>query len=422
MSRITKLFLILFVINFAVFAVSEAVHLNDYLLYLFLLPVTITVSLILLIIEAVRISRKTYRAKDVLQRKSYRKRSLLIVTGVVIGLGVGFVILCFDSGYKIPGRDKHKNWPIFPGSSNPDISINAVPDLYIFNLEAINGTPYYLVNFTRDSIQFHDRNIGGQHLLGIIDNSGKFILEYKNNVTAFVNGKNIIIKEVSYETLKYPINCDVFNIATLSLSKAKINAIPMPLAYNDFSDLYYKNEHSQIDFKVKYGSDFYDNLQGIASFEESPAYAGDTSAERGYSLYKDNKGNLYEVEDYNNNFQLSVLNPQLMGYKLKPSDLNSKSISENIKPADKSIIIDNDMAGGDKGWLFSFYQTWRMYYTATVGNHSTSFKLDGGEKDKPYIKFYQLNRASRNHDTLVLVADGKVYRLFNVKTPNIINE
>jgi len=418
MSRITKLFLILFVINFAIFSISEAVHVNDYLLYLFVLPVTITVSVILLIIETVRISRNKYAAKDAAQRKLHRKRSLLIFTGIIIGLGVGFIILCFDSGYKIPGRDKHKNWPMFPGGTNPRISISAVPDLYIFNLEAINDTPYYLVNFTRDSIQFHDSNIGGQHLFGIINSSGKFILEYKNNVTAFVDGKNIIIKEVSYETLKYPITCDVFNSATSSLSKVKINAIPMPLSYTDFSDIYYRNEQSQIDFKAKYSSDFYNELQGIASFEEGPTYTSDTSAERGYSLYKDGKGNLYELEDYNNSYQLIVLNPKLSGYKLKPSDFNSNSIADQIKPADKSIIIDNEMAGGDKGFFFSFYQTWLMYYTATVGNKSTSFKLDGGEKDKPYITFYQLNKATREQDSLVVYADGKVYKLFKKNTSN----
>jgi hypothetical protein len=411
MSRIIKLFLILFVINFAVFAISEAVHLNDYFLYLFILPVTITVSVILLIIETVRISRKSYAAKDAIQRKSYRKRSFFIFAGIVIGLGVGFIILCFDSGYTIPGRDKHKNWPMFPRSSNPSISISAVPELYIFNLEAINGTPYYLVNYTRDSIQFRDNNMGGQHLFGIINSSGKFILEYKNNVTAFVDGKNIIIKEVSYEALKYPINCDVFNVATLSLSKAKINAMPMPLSYTDFSELYYKNEKSQIDFKVKYSSDFYNKLQGIASFEENPTYTGDTSAERGYSLYKDDTGNLYEVEDYNNNFQLSVLNPKLSGYKLKPSDLNSKSIADNIKPADKSIIIDNEMAGGNKGFFFSFYQTWLMYYKVTLAGESTYFKLEGGDKDKPYTNFYQLNNVDRATDTLVFLADNRIWKV-----------
>lgn len=423
MSKLTKLFLILIVINFAIFAISEAAHLNDFILYLFLLPVSITVSVILLIIEAVRTSRKSYIAKDAAKRKASRKRSLLIFMGIVIGLGIGWVILCFTSGYKIPGRDKHKDWPLFPGSSNPQVALKAIPDLYIYNLEPIKNTSYYAIFFSRDSIQFYDSSIGGQHLFGIIDKTGKIKFETDKSVSAYLDNDRIIIKEVNYEKQKYPVTCDVINTTTLTVSKEQINAMPVPLTYDEFSEIYYKGDQAQADFRTKYTTDFYKNLQGIAPLEQDPVYSGGDSLDHGYGFYKDDKGNLYELEEYNNDAQLDALSPQVSGYKLKPGDYSYKTVAPNIKLSDKSIIINNEITNGgfsffgtsnnnSDGILFSFYQTWLMYYTANVGRHNTSFKLEGGDKDKPYTTFYQLNQPKRETDTLLFVADSRVWKVY----------
>ena len=144
---------------------------------------------------------------------------------------------------------------------------------------------------------------------------------------------------------------------------------------------------------------------------------------RRYGFYKDDKGNLYELENYNNDVQLDALSPQVSGYKLKAGDYSSKTVAPNIKMADKSIISDNEISNGgfslfstsnsnSNGIFFSFYQTWLMYYTATVGRHSTSFKLEGGEKDQPYTTFYQLNNTKRDTDTLLFVADSRVWMVY----------
>jgi len=423
MGKLIKLFLILIVINFAIFAISDATGVDDFALYFFMLPVSVTVSVILFIIEAIRTSHKTYIAKDATQRKASRKRSLLIFVGIVIGLGIGWVILCFSSGYKIPGRDKHKNWPVFPGSSNPQVALKAIPDLYIYNLEPIKNTPYYAIFFSRDSIQFHDSSIGGQHLFGIIDKTGKIKYETDKSVSAYLDNGRIIIREVNYEKQKYPVTCDVIDTATLTLSNAQINAMPVPLTYDEFSEIYYKSDQAQADFRTKYTTDFYKNLQGIAPIEQDPVYGDSDSLDRGYGFYKDHKGNLYELDDYNNDAQLDALSPQVSGYKLKPGDYTNKTIAPNIKLSDKSIISDNEITGGIStsygkpnggrdGIFFSFYQTWLMYYTAIVGRNSTSFKLEGGQKDKPYITFYQLNQVKRDTDTLLFVADNRVWKVF----------
>ena len=199
--------------------------------------------------------------------------------------------------------------------------------------------------------------------------------------------------------------------------------MPVPLTYDEFSDIYYKSDQAQADFKTKYTTDFYKNLQGIAPIEQDPVYGSSDDLYRGYGFYKDDKGNLYELEEYNNDAQLDALSPQVSGYKLKPGNYSYKTATPNIKMADKSIIINNEISNGgfslfstsnsnSDGILFSFYQTWLMYYTAKVGRNSTSFKLEGGDKDQPYTTFYQLNQPKRDTDTLLFAADNRVWKVY----------
>ena len=79
MGKTLKLAAILFVINFAIFAIGDAVHLDDFVLYLFILPVSITVSVILLIVAAIQNARKSYLAKDEVQRSRSRKKTFIIL-------------------------------------------------------------------------------------------------------------------------------------------------------------------------------------------------------------------------------------------------------------------------------------------------------------------------------------------------------
>lgn len=415
MGKLLKLAFILLVINIAIFAVGDALHVNDFLLYLFLLPVSISVSLILFIIAVIKNIRNRYLAKDTLQRKASRKKGLIIFGCVVALLIVAYITFIFACGFKIPGRDRHKNWPYFPGSSNKEIILKADPDLYIYNIEPLKNTPYYLIHFTRDSIQFYNSNVGGMEYFGIIDNSGNFKVTYNKSTMQFTDGSRVIVKDEMYgDDAKLPQTCDVYDIKTLFRTEEQINNIPIPATKEEFDEAY-GTEHGQTRFKEKYQTAFFKNLTGIRSIEtKSDRYYGGGDY-RGYTVYKDDNGKLYKTASYDDSSQLDLLSPQVAGYTLSKSDTPDKSKASNILPSGESIILYNDVNSGiGSGYnlFYEYHQTWLLYYTAFIGRNSTSFKLEGSDRDTPYTDFYQLNKVSKDNDTLIFVAENKLWRLF----------
>jgi len=413
MGKTLKLAIVLFVINFAIFAVGDALHVNDFVLYLFILPVSITVSVILLIIAAIKNARNNYLAKDDLQRRQSRKKSFIILGCVVAGLLIAYVTFMFACGYKIPGRDRHKNWPYFPGSSNPEMVLAPIPNLYIYNIEPLQGTPYYLVHFTRDSVMFNDVNTGGRELqnFGIMDNKGNFKIEYQKTTLEFIDGDRIIVKENTYgDEQKLPETCDIIDIKTLTKTQDQVNKIPLPATREEFDESY-GTEQGQARFKAKYQTEFFRNLSGVRSVELSSYY--DSGNYRGYSLYKDAAGKLYKTVSYDDNSQLDMLSPQVTGYTSVKNTFGIKTIAPNIKQSGESIVLYNEANGGygSSGLFYEYHQTWLLYYSAAIGTNVTSFKLEGGEKNDPYTTFYQLNKVTQERDTLVFVAENKIYKL-----------
>jgi hypothetical protein len=412
MGKILKLFIILFIINFAVFAIGDAVHVDDFLLYLFLLPVSITVSITVLIVSAIRNARTNYLAKGEVQRKTSRKRNYIVLGCVVTGLVIAYVAIMFACGYKLPGRDRHKNWPYFPGSSNPEMVLTPVPNLYIYNIQPIEKTPYFLVHFTRDSVLYHEVSVGGgMHNFGITDSNGNFKIEYPKSTVEFMDGENIIVKEDNYSEGKLPAWCDVIDLKTLTINKVQINKIPLAATKEDL-DKAYGTEKERIRFKEKYQTEFFRKLKGVESIESDKYSAGGNY--RGYVLFKDSNGHFYQTATYDETSLLDILSPQVAGYTSPKNAFGLESKAPNIKPTGEPIILYNDANGGlgSSGLYYEYHQTWLLYYSAVVGQNVTSFKIEGSDKNAPYTTFYQLNKAARNSDTLVFVADGKIYKLY----------
>jgi hypothetical protein len=413
MGKTLKLFIILFIINFAIFAIGDATHVNDYVLYLFLLPVSIIVSIIVLIVSAIRNARTNYLAKGEVQRKTSRKRNYIVLSCILAGLFVAYVLIMFACGYKLPGRDRHKNWPYFPGSSNPEMVLTPVPDLYIYNIQPIKNTPYFFMHFTRDSVLYHEVSVGGgMHNFGITDSNGNFKIEYQKSTVEFLNGENIIVQEENYSEGKLPALCDVIDLKTLTINKVQINKIPFAASKEDL-DKAYGTEQERIHFKEKYQTEFFRNLKGVESIEPDKYNAGGNY--RGYTLFKDTNGSLYQTATYDETSLLDILSPQVAGYTSPKNAFGLESKAPNIKPTGEPIILYNDANGGlgSSGLYYEYHQTWLLYYSALVGQNVTSFKIEGSDKNAPYTTFYQLNKAERNSDTLVFVADGKIYKLYN---------
>jgi hypothetical protein len=249
------------------------------------------------------------------------------------------------------------------------------------------------------------------HNFGFIDGNGNFKIEYPKSTVEFMDGENIIVKEDNYSEEKLPAWCDVIDLKTMTINKVQINKIPLAATKEDL-DKAYGTEKERIRFKEKYQTEFFRKLKGVESIESDKYSAGGNY--RGYVLFKDSNGHLYQTETYDETSLLDILSPQVAGYDSQKNAFGLESKAPNIKPTGEPIILYNDANGGlgSSGLYYEYHQTWLLYYSAVVGQNVTSFKIEGSDKNAPYTTFYQLNKAARNSDTLVLVADGKIYKLY----------
>lgn len=419
MNKTLKTFLILAALNI-LFAIIGVVTGADGFALLILLTLSIIISVLIIVGVFIAQTRKKYLEKDHTGRKKARKMGIIIVICTLIILVIGWTVLSFKSGYKIPESDKHKHWSYFPKGSDSNVSIQPLDSMYIYNLAGIEGTEYYPVQFTKDSIEFYDSNIGGQVLFGIMDREGKLKAAYDKAVSAYIDGDRIIVIPATYGDEKPPTVCDVYNIKTLELKKEPINLIVLPEKYDSYSGPY-SSEDGKERFIKKYRTPFFENLEGVKSFEEKPVYPA-SDKNRGYGLYKDKEGRLYQTDSYDNSYSLDILSPQCNSYTLTVSEFGVKTKTRNIKEAETPIIYKNNLNsgvsiaygspnGGHDGVYFNYYQTWLMYYTINIGSTTTSFKVEGGEKDWPYIRFYQLNDVKNDTDTLYFIAESKIWKV-----------
>lgn len=419
MNKTLKTFLILAALNI-LFAIIGVVTGADGFALLILLTLSIVISVLIIVIVFIVQTRKKYLEKDHTGRKKARKMGIIIVISTLIILAIGWTILSFNSGYKIPESDKHKDWSYFPKGNNPDVIIAPLDSMYVYNLATIKNADYYPVQFTKDSIEFYDSNIGGQVLFGIMDREGKLKAAYDKAVSAYIDGDRIIVIPATYGDEKPPTICDVYNIKTLELKKEPINLIVLPEKYDSYSGPY-SSEDGKERFIKKYRTPFFENLEGVKSFEEKPVYPA-SDKNRGYGLYKDKEGRLYQTDGYDSSYSFDILSPQCSSYTLTVSEFGVKTKADNIKQAEIPIIYKNNLNsgvsiaygspnGGHDGIYFNYYQTWLMYYTINIGNTTTSFKLEGGEKDWPYIRFYQLNHPVKDSDALYFIAESKIWKV-----------
>lgn len=419
MNKTLRTFFILAAIN-ALFAIAGVTFDMDGLAMLLLLTASIVISLLIVLIVFIVQTRKKYVSKDTIERKKSKRMMILIAIITVVVLAISWVVLSFQSGYKIPTSDKHKDWSYFPVGSNPDMIIEPIKNLYIYNVVSVKDSDYYFVHFTNDSIEFYDSNIGGQVRFGIMNGQGDFKIKYDKEVYALLSddGTRLIVMETTYGNDPMPLTCDVYNTKTLELTKEPLNSISIPEAFDP-----YLNEDGKKEYIKKYGNTFFENLKGVKSLEEKPIYAA-SDKNRGYILYEDNEGKLYKLDDYEKAYSLNILCEKCNSYTLEVSEYGAKTKVANITMNEEPIIFKNNLNsgvsiaygspnGGTDGVYFGYYQTWLMYYTATIGKNTTSFKVEGGEKDWPYIRFYQLNTVSKDNDTLYVIAESKIWKIYH---------
>jgi hypothetical protein len=340
------------------------------------------------------------------------KRRWIIGIGIVASLCLLFVIFIFKNGYKLPQRDKHKNWKLFPFGSNASLQIRPIDGIYIFMLQPLTGTDLFLISFQTDSAKFHDVN-SGVRVFAIIDHRGSIKLKYENDVSVYYDSSRVIIAETNYGQRKKPFYCDVYDLMLQKVSRQAVSEIVL----TGGSQLFAKDPDGNKSQLKKTQDSFFKSLHGVKAFDIS--YSPAAPAYRGYLIYTDGLGKLYSAPPQRD-IDLYKLCPQCEGYYNAPPIFNAAVNGANIKLSDSSIIYENNFRYGiELGFskhqgrigifYLSAYQTWLMYHTLTIGDKATSFKTEGSDKDRPYTSFYQLNTPQRAGDTLFFAANSRLW-------------
>lgn len=332
-----------------------------------------------------------------------------IFATIALALLAAYVILAFQNGYRFPDRDKHPDWAMFPKGNNSKVSITPIENLYLSNLQAVPGTSAeYMIFYVTDK----DGLGNGIYNFGIINDRGDLKVKYESQDPVFYDDKRIIIPPSRFAADSSD-TCDVYNTMTGEFSKQTILPLQLPETLEAFGG-------DTAAYVKKYQDTFFKNLKGVSSFEDRAIYPGNKNRSRGYILFTDTAGNLYQSKESSMQ-ELYLLCPGCNGYELEGSAYVSGIHAENVRKADEPSLRDNDIRFGYRlimgsptgqggGWYFMVLHTWEMYYTASFGGNTTSFKVEGSEKDESYTKIYQLNKPGTN-DPLVIVAQNRIWRL-----------
>ncbi|ALM50077.1 hypothetical protein AMR72_14945 [Flavobacterium psychrophilum] len=417
MKKTLTVLIVLVVINVLIVPLFFLLSFDD-LGVLIISVFSIAISLLILIIVFVVELRTRYVAKNAQQRVTSRKRGLIIVAGIIVVFAIIFIVVSFNNGYKIPQRDRHKDWSEFPKGSNPDIAIDSINGLYITNIDLAPGSDYYFIHFISDTISY-DQGVDGVISFGIMDKNCNMIVKYEDRVSVYTDTNRIIVVKNIFGQEAQPDFCDVYDTRTLKHTKEKLNLLEVPARFK-----YYPEPGEPVftreEFYKRYRSDFFDTMTGLKEFLDIPSNSEDY---RGYGLYVDTKRNIYTLKNYEDNTTLDVLCGNCNGYNVKNS-IDYKNNTKNIVMHDASIISDNHLSsgislgfgnpngGGGDMVYFNYYQTWLMYYTIHLGDKTTSFKAEGGDKDIPYLNFIQLNEPKNNSDTLYLAANTRLWKVY----------
>jgi len=421
MKKTLKLLIVLVIINILIVGISFMLGLGDMGTVVVLIFSSI-ISLVILVITFFLQLHTSYSNKNPTQKSVSRKRGWIITVGIVVGALVIFVVASFMNGYKIPQWDKHKDWGEFPKSSNPDVVIDSIKGLFITNIDTAPESDYYFVHFTSDTPNHYDAVNNGSIEFGIMDKHCKMKIKYTGKVSAYLGTDKLFVLSDEEENDSVTFFCDVYDTKTLKRSRQEIHFLDIPVRFEYYPDPG-DPQYTKKQFYEKYRSDFFDTLKGVKSLDEN---APSEDNYRGYILYTDNEGKLYRLKDYKDNTTLDVLCAKCYGFQ-QTATANYTVSTKNIVMLDESILWKNDLnsglsisygnpnGGGNDGFYFNYYHTWLMYYTVHLGTSKTSFKAEGGGKDKPYLNFLQLNQPKYNTDTLYFAADNKLWRVYNKK-------
>ncbi len=234
----------------------------------------------------------------------------------------------------------------------------------------------------------------------------------------FLHNQRVVIMPTDYGQQKKPVYYEIYDLLSGKISRQLVSEIKLPQSLSSYANGLV-GDSVTANYRMRFQNSFFKNLRGLKSFEIN--YAPSDPTEKGYLIYTDQNGKLYSAPAERDGSFYSLC-PQCEGYVNQPPVFNHTINGTNIKQSDSSIIVRNNFRYGVDGgfsnhqgrigiFYLNAYQTWLMYYTITIGNKSTSFKTEGGTKDRPYINFYQLNTVKNEQDTLYILADSRIWQV-----------
>lgn len=362
------------------------------------------------------------------------RKNIKIVVFLLIVIAA-FIAYSFHIGYKIPQKDKHKDWPEYPNHSNKDLIIKA-DKKEILNFTTIPKSNLLLIYYknpdsTNNTYGVMRRN--GKLIIDLGYYTTVYIDEYHNRLIAesFENGHSSTF--VAYDT-------KAFNLLPAKYINAKVD---------QSFDAYLKTERGL----EKTDSDGYkQTLIALKPGETKDYFKGKYIKKNAkFAILLKNLKALYpfndEQQDGYRNAGYVKTNQNGAIYKFDYLDKQKESIeilcrsffddvfrekkgkpnlANHISTPDSSVIVANNFdagfglythgsagSGGGSGPLLDpkFEQTYLCYYKLRLHTLTTFFKQD---KRKSNVAVYgiELNEPKSDNDTLVFLTGSRLFYLY----------
>ena len=341
----------------------------------------------------------------------------------------------FHIGYKIPQKDKHKDWPEYPNHSNKDLIIKA-DKKEILNFTTIPKSDLLLIYYKNPD--------SANHTYGVMSRNGKLVIDFGYNTTVYIDEyHNRLIAENSSGRDSYRFA--VYDSKTFKRLPTRYKNVNIDQSF----DQYLKKERgvektdstgfkqlvielkpgeTEALFKEKYikkNANFallLKNLKALYAFNDVQL---DGYRSAGYTK-TDQNGVIYKF-DYLEKESIEILCKNFFDDAFR-EDKNKPTNANHISTPDSSIVVANNFdsglgiytrgsagSGGGSGPLLDpkFEQIYLDYFQLRLHQLKTFFKQDN-RKGHTAVYGMELNEPKSDNDTLVFLTESRLYYLYKV--------
>lgn len=329
-----------------------------------------------------------------------------LIIGILIFLG-SFCIICFCLGYTIPQKDKHKDWVLFPENKDPDFTIektNVEINPFLLRFPSLKGS----IVLNQDEDKFFTTTIVNEQyeIIKTLPKAKSFFIDSLN--------QRIILQEIGEDKKEQLFGYDLNNF-----EKSKpliVQKYPIKETFKEFVNR--KNYHyvpSESNDNEQWKAEYLaDKPNEIAFYKKLSSIVQVSNKYENLSIYcyTDKTGQLFDIEEA----VTSTKNYHERWESLYMIFLNYNKITTGLIPreyiqfieADKPSTYSNFFKVGVYFSALEFRQWYINYYSIKFGNKSFNFK----DKERDDISFEQLNVPKNETDTLYILCNKSVYRVY----------